>query len=157
MNAGEFGRAFVRVRRPGPVLVVWRWRYEVGAVVAAVAGAQQIGPQWTLLFGAFVVGALSTPYGRRRLWVVVVQHRVRTGLKHGWVQSRTGRLPMVLWTRPVPEGEQVLLLLRPGTGVGDVEAADLAAACWAREVWVEPDPERAQIIRLTVVRYDAPA
>jgi hypothetical protein len=138
-------------------VIGWRWRYELGTLAAAGTAAWQVGPLWTAAAGAFVAGLLSTPYGRRRLWCVVVQHRVRTGLQHAWVHSRTGRLPMVVWTRPVPEGEELLLLLRPGTSVTDLETADLATACWAREVRVRPDPERAHLVRLTVVRYEEAA
>jgi hypothetical protein len=66
---------------------------------------------------------------------------------------------MVLWTRPVYEGEQVLLLLRPGLTAADLSAAApvLAAACWAREVVVVPHPSRAVLVRLVVVRYDVAA
>jgi hypothetical protein len=73
---------------------------------------------------------------------------------HAWVHSRTGRLPMVLWTRPVDGGEEVVLWLRAGISAGDLAAAAplLAAACWAREVRVAPDPDRAQLTRLTVLR-----
>lgn len=63
---------------------------------------------------------------------------------------------MMLWTRPVPAGEELLLLLRPGTSLTDVRTADLATACWAEEVRVEPGP-RPHLVRLTVVRYEAPA
>jgi hypothetical protein len=61
---------------------------------------------------------------------------------------------MVVWTRPVRDGEQVLLWLRPGMSADDlVDAAPtLAAACWAREVVVEPDPRHGHLARLTVVR-----
>jgi hypothetical protein len=66
---------------------------------------------------------------------------------------------MVLGTRPVPDGEQLLLLLRPGTSADDlVDAApELGTACWARIVRVEPDETRAHLVWLTVVRYEVPA
>jgi hypothetical protein len=66
---------------------------------------------------------------------------------------------MVLWTRPVPDGEQLLLLLRPGTSADDLvdAAAELGTACWARVVRVEPDKTRAHLVWLTVVRYEVPA
>jgi hypothetical protein len=90
---------------------------------------------------------------------VVTQHRIRTGLTQAWVFSRSGRIPMVLWTRPVHEGEQLLLLLRPGLTAADLEAAApvLAAACWAREAVVVPHSTRAALVRLVVVRYDVAA
>jgi hypothetical protein len=50
----------------------------------------------------------------------------------------------------------VTLLLRPGLAADDLIAAapTLAAACWAREVRVEAHPTQAQLVALTVVRYD---
>ncbi len=153
--AADFGRALVRFPRPNPFVVAWRWRYEAGAGITVGILDARAGALWTVLTGLALAATAALPYGRRRGWCVVTPHRVRTGLKHAWVHSRTGRLPMVLWTRPVPEGEELLLLLRPGTSVSDVQAADLATACWAREVRVEPD--RNHLVRLTVVRYEVPA
>lgn len=150
--AAGFGRALVRFPRPNPAVVAWRWRYEAGAVLTAGVYDVRVGTLWTVLSGLAAVAAAATPYGRRRVWCVVTPHRVRTGFKHAWVHSRTGRLPMVLWTCPVPAGEELLLLLRPGTSLGDVEAAELATACWAEEVRVEPGP-RPYLARLTVVRH----
>jgi hypothetical protein len=157
--AADFGRAFVRFPRPNPFLLGWRWRYEIGVVAVAAVLARGPGPLWTVLFGAALAAAGVTPYGRRRFWCVVTPHRVRTGCKHAWVHSRTGRIPMVLRTRPVPDGEQLLLLLRPGTSADDlIDAAPvLATACWARSVRVEPDKTRAHLVWLTVARYEVPA
>jgi hypothetical protein len=157
--AADFGRALARFPRPNPFGVAWRWRYEAAAVAAAGVLDARVGALWTVLTGLALAATAALPFGRRRVWCVVTPHRVRTGLKHGWVHSRTGRLPMVLWTRPVPAGEELLLLLRPGISPGDMAAAAglLATACWARAVQVESDPARPQLVRLTVVRYDAPA
>jgi hypothetical protein len=152
--AADVGRALVRFPRPNPFVVAWRWRYEAGVA----AGIYEVhgSALWTVLSGLVAAAAAATPYGRRRVWCVVTPHRVRTGLKHAWVHSRTGRLPMVLWTRPVPAGEELLLLLRPGTSAREVESADLATACWAEQVRVEPG-RRPHLVRLTVVRHEPPA
>jgi hypothetical protein len=158
MRPADFGRAFVRFRRPNPLTVLWRWRYEVMLVLALLVIDRGLGALWTVLFGGVLAAALVTSYGRRRFWVIAVQHGIRTGCKHAWVQSRTGRIPAVLWVRPVPAGEHILLLLPPGVSIVDLaeEAPNLAGACWAREVRVEADP-RAYLAHLTVVRYDVPA
>ena len=159
-RAAEFGRAFVRTPRPNPLVVGWRWRYELSATATLALLTVRVGALWT------VAGALATaaafavvPPLRWRFWCVVTQHRVRTGLTQAWVFSRAGRIPMVLWTRPVHEGEQLLLLLRPGLTAADLSAAApvLAAACWARDVVVVPHPTRAALVRLVVVRYDVAA
>ena len=97
---------------------------------------------------------------RWRFWCVVTQHRVRTGLTQAWVFSRAGRIPMVLWTRPVARGRAAAAPAPPGhLTVADLAAAApvLAAACWAREVVVVPHPTRAALVRLVVVRYDVAA
>lgn len=158
--AAEVGLGLVRFPRPNPVLVAWRWRYELLALGAAVAGWILVGPLWTV-HSVLAVGtvAVSVPELRRRttrrLWCVVTPHRVRTGCKHAWVHSRTGRIPAVLWTRPVDEGEQLLLWCRPGTAAEDLAAARpaLASVCWAVDVRVEQHSTRAQLVLLTVVRH----
>lgn len=150
----DVGRAFVRVRRADPLVVAWRWRYELGAGAGLVALAARIGVLWTVLFGLACAGSAVLAPVRRRLWAVVTQHRVRTGCANAWLHSRTGRLPMLVWTRPVAGGEEVLLWLRPGMSADDLTdaAPTLAASCWAREVVVEPDPARRHLVRLTVLR-----
>lgn len=152
----DLGRAFVRFPWPNPAVVAWRWRYELAAAGAGWWLLSQVGLVWTVAFGLAVTAAVVVlgPV-RRRLWCVVTPHRVRTGCKHSWVHSRTGRLPMVMWTRPVRGGEQVLLWMRPGTSVDDLvdAASTLTATCWAREVVVHPDPDHGHLVRLTVVRW----
>ena len=158
-RAAEFGRAFVRPAQPNPLVVAWRWRYELCAGATLALLTVRVGALWTVLAAAAGAAAAVLPVVRWRLWCIVSQHRVRTGLIQAWVFSRSGRIPMVLWTRPVHEGEQLLLLLRPGLTAAALEAAApvLAAACWAREVVVVPHPTRAALVRLVVVRYDVAA
>ncbi len=159
-GAAEFGRAFVRVPRPNPLVIAWRWRYELCTAGTLVALAARIGPLWTVAGALAVAAAFAVLRPLRwRFWCIVTQHRLRTGLKDAWVFSRAGRLPMVLWTRPVREGEQVWLLLRPGLSAPDLAGAApvLAAACWASDVVVVPHPTRAALVRVVVVRYDVAA
>jgi hypothetical protein len=158
-RAAEFGRAFVRRARPNPLVVAWRWRYELSAAATLALLTVRVGALWTVLAAAAGAATAVLPVVRWRFWCVVSQHRVRTALIQAWVFSRSGRIPMVLRTRPVHEGEQLLLLLRPGLTAADLEAAApvLAAACWAREVVVVPHPTWAALVRLVVVRYDVAA
>jgi hypothetical protein len=159
-RAAEFGRAFVRTPRPNPIVVGWRWRYELCAAATVVLLTVRVGALWTVAAAVPAAAAFAVvPPLRWRFWCVVTPHRVRTGLRQAWVFSRSGRIPMVLWTRPVQEGEQLLLLLRPGLTAADLADAApvLAAACWAREVVVVPHPTRAALVRLVVVRYDVAA
>ncbi|MFL6129532.1 MAG: hypothetical protein ACJ73E_10755 [Mycobacteriales bacterium] len=161
----EFGLGLVRFPRPNPVLVLWRWRYELGLVAAAVAGPAYVGALWTVQAGLMLGTAVAAVpelrrRARRRAWCVVTPHRVRTACKHAWIHSRSGRIPAVLWTSPVDEGEQVLLWCRPGTTAEDLELARpaLSTACWARDVRVMQHTSRTHLVLLTVVRAqpDAP-
>ena len=151
---GEFGRVTVAVRRPNPVVVLWRWRYEVAAGAGLVAAQWRFGPVWTVLIGLAVVAVVAATPLRNYAWCVLTQHRVRTACKHLWLHSRTGRLPMVVWTRPVPGGTRCWLWVRPGVAADDVARVreQLAAACWARDVDAEPDARHTQLVRLTVWR-----
>lgn len=163
MNPREFGQATVPPRRPNPLVVAWRWRYEAalvaGIAAAAARGATTIGPLWTVTVGIALVGiGTSLPPLReflvRRAWCVITAHRVRTACKHLWLQSRTGRLPFVLWTRSVPGGELCVLWCRPGIAAEDIVVVrdQIAAACWARDVQVAADKDRTQLVYLTVLR-----
>jgi hypothetical protein len=162
-TGADYGLGLVRCPRPNPLLALWRWRYETAAAANAGLLAAEVGPTWTVFAGvAFVVGAGAVPVVRHRAvaraWCIVTPHRVRTACKHAWIHSRTGRIPAVLWTRPVAAGEEVLLWCRPGTTAGDMAAARpvLATTCWAEDVRVEPHPSRPQLVRLTVVRRTPP-
>ena len=97
MKAAEFGRAFVGVPRPNPVVVAWRWRYELCTAATVALLAARVGPLWTIASALAVAAAFAvlSPL-QSRFWCIVTQHRLRTGLKQAWVFSRSGRLPMVL-------------------------------------------------------------
>ncbi|MBL7491946.1 hypothetical protein I6A60_03565 [Frankia sp. AgB1.9] len=160
-------RALTTLPRPNLLTIAWRWRYETIAIIgcgAVVVGLlTAVGPWWTL---AIILGtaafAAVTPrlraWAADRAWVVMVQHRVRVGCRNAWVHSRDGKLPAVLWTSARPYGERVVLWCPPGISFDDLEDARhlLAVACWATEVVVEPDPVRAHIVVLHVVRGGKP-
>ena len=150
----ELGLATVVVRRPNPLVVLWRWRYELGVVAGLALDLLRVGPLWTVLGGLSAVAVVVATPLRRYAWCVVVQHRIRTACKHLWLHSRTGRLPMLLWTRPVPGGVRCTLWCRPGVAAEDFAAVDerFAAACWSRAAEVEPDPRRTQIVHVFLER-----
>jgi hypothetical protein len=154
----DLERALSDRARPNPLVVLWRWRYEVGALTA-------IGLLlWTgtLYVALGVVAALAVlavwPVTRRmliaRAWCVITPHRVRTACAEAWIHSRSGKIPIVLWSSPRPYGERVALWCRAGTTAADLETqqAMLAAACWAERVHVAPNAEHRQIVVLHVVR-----
>jgi hypothetical protein len=152
--------------RPGIAGLLWHWRYEtavgIGLPGAATAIGYTIGIGW--LIGAGVTGvvtltaALLWPPSRARLfaraWCVVTPHRIRTGCKHAWVQTRDGRLPTVLYTKPTDFGERVLLWCRAGITSADLDAAReiLSTACWAQDIRVITNERRRHLVTLEVIR-----
>ncbi|WP_300614579.1 hypothetical protein [Trebonia sp.] len=119
-----------QVHRPGPLEFAWHWRWEIG-ILAVTAGlsaviAASLGFLWLAAAagaGLAAVGALLRwPPARKRLvaraWCVITPHRVRAGCVNAWVQTRSGRLPFVLYAVPTECGERVQLWCRAGiTGV----------------------------------------
>jgi hypothetical protein len=157
----------VTVRPANPLVVAWRWRYELG--LALVTGlpawwlVERVGGALTLAVAAALaaaagLGLAMSPAARklaaRRAWCVITAHRVRVGCAQARIHSRGGRLPFVLVTRAQPDGERVLLWCRAGTSIEDFAAARplLVAACWASDLRVRPGGRYAQLVALDVVR-----
>jgi len=156
------------VARPGIHEATWNWRYEIiliaGPVGTAVIVGCTLGIGWLIGIAtagiALLTGALLWPRARRRLvawaWRVITPHRVRTGCVHAWVQSRHGRLPVVLRSRSMDFGERLLVWCRAGIIAGDLKMARdvIAAACWARDVRVIPLDRYRHLVILEVIRHD---
>ncbi|MGW5264434.1 hypothetical protein ACWEQG_25955 [Microbispora sp. NPDC004025] len=153
------------VARPGPLVVLWRWRYEtvllVGGPAVVVLAVRTAGPAVTIVAGSLVcLLVLVWPQARRevagRFWCVVTPHRVRTACAEALIVSRRGKLPVILRTRPEPFGERLWVWCRAGTSPGDLERARdvIAAACWlAREVRITRDPHRTSLVIVDVLRH----
>jgi len=154
-------------RRPGPLELAWNWRWELGLLIALGALSALIATSIGLNGLAVAAGAglaasaavlLCWPPARRWIiawaWCVITPHRIRAGCVNAWVQTRSGRLPIILATAPADYGEQVRLWLRAGLTTADLTAARdvLAAACWATEVRVVPSARHAHLVTLEVVR-----
>ena len=152
--------------RPGIGGLLWRWRYEFGSclvLAGAAAGIELIAGTSGLIAAAvttvvIAIAALVWPPSRKRIVArircVVVQHRVRVGCAAAWVHTRSGKLPVILWTVPRPFGESVLLWCRPGITADDLVRARevLRVACWASDVRVIPDLRRPHRVRLDIIR-----
>ncbi len=132
-----------RVHRPGPVALAWNWRFEL-AILAAVTGLSiAITGSVGLIGLAAVSGAglavgtalLCWPPARKRIiaraWCVITPHRVRAGCVNAWVQTRSGRLPIIWSTTPTDYGERLRLWCPAGITAADLIGASevLAAAC----------------------------
>ena len=145
--------------RPNPLLVLWRWRWELGLVAAVAALGYYVAAD-VLLPAAAVVVALcaAVPVLRRlvrgRFWCVATQHRLRTGLHESDVRSWSGRTPAIVWTSATAVGERVWLVCPAGVDVARVAAAreELAAACWATDVAVDRHARYASVALVEVVR-----
>jgi len=162
--------ATTTVARPGLIARTWHWRYELGLIAGLVLGTVGIGitlgPGWLIavvaVTMAIVAAALSWPPSRQRIiaraWCVITPHRVRTGCARSWIQTRDGRLPVVLYTVPAHFGERVWLWCRAGITAGDLEAARdiLRSACWASDVRVVVNDRRSHIVVLEVIRRHPP-
>ncbi len=167
MSSVEF--AVRKVHRSGPIESCWNWRWELG-VLAAIAGLASLMAVSLGLIGLAAAGAglavlgamLCWPPARARLparaWCVITPHRIRAGCVNAWVQTRGGRLPLVLSTIPTEYGQRVQLWCRAGITAADLSAARhvLAAACWAAEVRVIPSARYAHIVTLEVIRKGYP-
>ena len=146
-------------RRPGPLLIVWRWRWELILVAAVGALIHLVRPE-ALVPGAGVVVALFlvVPVLRRlalaRFWCVATQHRLRAGLHESDVRSWSGRMPAIVWTAARRHGERVWLLCPAGVDAARIAASrgELAAACWAVDVAVEVHARHANVAVVDVVR-----
>jgi hypothetical protein len=162
--------ALQATRRPGPVEFCWHWRWETGILVATGALSGLIAANFGLIALAAATGAglaaLSTllcwPPARARMFAlarcVITPHRVRAGCAGAWVQSRSGKLPFVLYAVPNEFGERVQLWCPAGITAGDLFAARhvLAAACWAAEVRVVASFRHAHIVTLEIIRNHFP-
>jgi hypothetical protein len=155
--------ALSTVSKPNPLVLAWRWRYEIGGAVAitvvALVATAAIGLWQTIAVAAGLVIAIAViPESRRiaiaRAWCIITQHRVRTGCAQAWIHSRTGRLPFIVLTTCEPFGERVRLWCRAGISVADFEAARhlLASACWAQDVIVTSSAKHSQLVTLDVIR-----
>lgn len=104
------------VARPGPLVVLWRWRYEtallLGGPAVGVVAVRAVGPAAAIVAGSLVVLlVLVWPQARRevagRFWCVVTPHRVRKACAEALIVNRRGKLPVILRTKPEPFGERV--------------------------------------------------
>ena len=121
-----------------------------------------IGPsQWALIvMTATVTVVLVVPVSRRfvigRCWSVVTRHRMRACFCQTRTWTVNGRMPFLVWSRPSPVGERVRVWLPAGMSVKHLErvAAELAAACWAREARITTVRGQAALVVVDIVRHD---
>jgi hypothetical protein len=108
---------------------------------------------------AALAAMLCWPPARLRIiarwWCVVTPHRIRKGCVSAWIQTRDGKLPIVMSCSPAGYGERVRLWLPAGLAADDLLNVTeiLAAACWAADVRVTRDHGRAHRVTVEVIRH----
>lgn len=159
----ELQRDLRSVARPNIIVLLWRWRWELALFLGLSATLTVLITQlgWIWSVAAIGMTALTLCWPDARYWLfahircIITAHRVRTGCAHGWIQSRSGKLPIILLTSPRPYGERVHIWCRVGSCLEDFEAASdlLRAACWAGDVYITSSTRYSHIVVLDVIRY----
>ena len=157
-------RMFVTVHRSAAG-TLWRFRTELASLAAATGGIWELAQTVTLFWATGIITAVSVvvmalPWTRRqvtgRAWCVLSRHRIQRVCWETRMHTRSGRLPLVLRIFPTQVGERAVILCRAGICKEDFElnAAEIAAACYARQARIEGHRRWAQIVVLDIVRRD---
>lgn len=114
---------------------------------------------WAILGGlAAAIAAVprTRRYVHRRAWSVFTRHRLRTCLVNRRVMTHEGQVPRMLWSRPIPVGVRVWVLLRAGLAPSHLEQVteEIASTCLAREARVAAHDKWTAFVRVDVVRHD---
>jgi len=143
----------------------WRWRTELAILTAITAALWRLTRDMTLTWAAVTLGGLAlavlaVPITRRfitrRFWCVLARHRLHRLCYEARLHTRSGRLPLVLWTRPTKVGERAHILCRAGICAEDFEAhiGELRAACYARDARVTRNIRWSQLVTIDIIRRD---
>lgn len=156
-------RGLISVTPPNPLVLIWRWRYELALLIGIPAGVLALlradGWRWTLIEVSMLAAAICA-WPEIRWWItaharcVLTAHRLRVGCAQAWIHTRHGKLPILLCTRPKAFGEQAHLWCRAGTCVEDFEFARdiLRSACWAHDVRVTRSIRYSHVVIVDVIR-----
>ena len=113
-----------------------------------------------VVLAALVGLVLGVPHPRRfitrRGWCVLARHRIQRLCYEARLHTRSGRLPLILWTRPTRVGERSWLLCRAGICAEDFEAhiGELRAACYARDARVTRHRRWSHVVTIDIIRRD---
>jgi hypothetical protein len=163
-NPYVLDRAFAQVHHSAAG-TIWRFRTELAVLAIAIAGAWKLAVTVTadwmvIILAASAVMSLAPPWTRRfiirRAWCVLSRHRIQRVCFETRMHTRSGRLPLVLRITPTQVGERALIWCRAGICAEDFEAhaAEIAAACLARQARIEGSKRRAQLVNVDIVRRD---
>jgi hypothetical protein len=163
-NPYQLDELFIKFHR-SPAGIAWRWRTEL-LVMSGLAVIFWRLDTWTSLIWAGIILAVlaavagAVPHSRRfitrRAWCVPARHRRQRLCYEARLHTRSGRLPLILWTRPTKVGERSWLLCRAGICAEDFEAhiGELRAACYARDARITRNRRWSHLITIDIIRRD---
>ncbi len=145
--------------------IAWRWRTELAILAATGAALWRLDLLIPLAASGIVVGfvvlvLVTVPGSRRyitaRFCCVMTRHRIQRLCYEARLHTRSGRLPLVLWTRPTKVGERAFVLCRAGICAEDFEAhiGELRSACGARDARVTRNLKWSQLVTIDIIRHD---
>jgi hypothetical protein len=155
----------VKRRKPSWFTIAWRWRYELTIIPALTFFTFQlwrrlgligsVGILLALILAIAVPGPLRR-FVTTRFWCLVTPHRLRTGCAQARIYTRHGKLPAILWTRPIPAGERLWVWCRAGTYPEQFEQyrENLRAALFARDIRVQRSTRFSHVVTVDVIRRD---
>jgi hypothetical protein len=163
-NPYQLEELFVKFHH-SPAGIAWRWRTELLTLLILAAAFWRLDT-WTnaawaaIILAGFVGLVLAVPHSRRfitrRFWCVLARHRLQRLCYEARLHTRSGRLPLILWTRPTKVGERAWLVCRAGICAEDFDAhlGELRAACYARDARVTRNRRWSQLITIDIIRRD---
>jgi hypothetical protein len=146
--------------------VIVRARAELTLITVTVTVYIQLGNYYNrqavlIGMGVVTIAVFAIPPTRRylwrRIWCVITRRRLRACMTQTFTMARAnGRLPFLLWARPSPVGEHILVWLPAGMAVKDLEriTGELATACWAKDARILPSKRRAFLAHIHIIRRD---
>jgi hypothetical protein len=148
-----------------PAGIAWRWRTELTILSSLTAAYCWLWSQLTVIWAAVVLAAFlglvfGLPWSRRftvaRFWCVLSRHRFQRLCWEVRLHTRSGRLPVIMWTRPTKVGERLFVWCRAGIAAEDFakHTGELRAACYAREARVTRNTRWSQLVTIDIIRRD---
>ena len=161
--AAELVRDLRPVRGSNILVLIWRWRWELILGAGLPAGVVLVGTHLSWVWPVAmlgVVGGTFTASPAARNWLIthvrciITTHRIRTGCAQAWIQTRYGKLPIILLTTPRPYGERAYIWCPAGISLEDFEEARdlLRSACWASDIKIMSSSRYSHIVVMDVIR-----
>jgi hypothetical protein len=143
----------------------WRWRTELALITATALTVWRLAILITLTWAILALAALtatvaavppSRRFVTRRFWCILARHRLQRLCYEARLHTRSGRLPLILWTRPTQVGERSWIWCRAGVCAEDFQAyiGELRAACYARDARVTRNRRWSQLVTIDIIRRD---